>query len=470
MRKMITKKHLLIVAFLLAILGYYNCLIAQTFSDALPVPKKSFISKNHITVTSNATLIYDESFHNKYMAAFDSLKNTLDNFGSPDQSETNIVFSKVGNSIPIDKEDLHDLEKMEAYMIVIKSGTISIISKDDHGLLNGLSTLESLVMKYNGKLPQGKILDYPDLKMRVLQLSLWPTKLENYKEAIKLARLGHYNTLLLLSHRGVQLKSLEHLKTRKNNKLSVSEFKEIVEFSKQNGMEVIPELKLLSHQKHFMADKFPEYMYNKATYDPRNKDMYHKVVFPAIDELIDLTGAKKFHIGHDEVVGWKEKHYKKGLLNKNEKQLPPDLFLQDILVLHDYLRNKGVQTWMWSDMLYTKKEFPSMKRAGGNLNGLKGYSTIRKKIPTDIVMCAWHYRGNQREFPTATALANEGFHVLGATWKESMTIENYSSYIHAMPFNGDGMIATTWYGLNDKRRKEVYDIIRVSGKAFWNAK
>ena len=61
-------------------------------------------------------------------------------------------------------------------------------------------------------------------------------------------------------------------------------------------------------------------MYNKATYDPRKAELYEKVAFPAIDELLKLTSATKFHIGHDEVAGWSEYHYKKGSLNKNDQQ------------------------------------------------------------------------------------------------------------------------------------------------------
>jgi len=34
-------------------------------------------------------------------------------------------------------------------------------------------------------------------------------------------------------------------------------------------------------------------------------------------------------------------------LNEGEKMLPADLFLQDVLKLHGYLKQRGIETWMW---------------------------------------------------------------------------------------------------------------------------
>jgi len=263
------------------------------------------------------------------------------------------------------------------------------------------------------------------------------------------------------------------LKTNNKKRWSIEQFKEMVSFVKQNGLEIIPELKLLSHQKKFMGTFYPQYMYNKATYNPKKHELYTNVVFPAIDELILLTGAKRFHIGHDEVAGWNEWFYRKKILNENDRQLPAKLFLKDILILHDYLKSKNIETWMWSDMLYTKKEFPSMKKAGSNLNGMNGFSEIRQKIPTDIIMNVWHYRGDQKEFPTAKLLIDIGYKVLGATWKSENTMINYSRYMYKqskLSQYSRGMIATTWYGLSGEKKLEVQNIIKFSGEGFWNAK
>jgi hypothetical protein len=122
-------------------------------------------------------------------------------------------------------------------------------------------------------------------------------------------------------------------------------------------------------------------------------------------------------------------------------------------------------------MLYIKKDFPSMKNAGANLNGMNGYSSILEAIPKDIVMNVWHYRGNQKNFPTAKFLLDKGYRVLGSTWKFNETTKNYARYIHSLNNKKVlGMIATIWYGFSGDRQQEVKEIIKFSGKVFWNAK
>jgi hypothetical protein len=344
------------------------------------------------------------------------------------------------------------------------------MAQDDQGLLNGLTTLEALVDQYKGELPQGFIVDYPDIDKRVLHLSLWSCMIQDFKESIRLARFGHFNSLILLNHYGVNLQSLQHLNIKGQTKWSTAEFQAMVNFARENGLEVIPGLALLSNQKQFLKASRPEYLYNKDTYDPREKELYDTIVFPAIDELLLLTSATKFHIGHDEVVGWNEEHYKSNILEKGEQQLPPELFLQDVLILYEYLKKKGVETWMWGDMLVSTEEFPAMKNTGSSVNGYNGYAALRPKIPKDIVICDWHYRGRQVAFPTAIAFAENGHQVLGASWDFQETTRNFSKYLAQLPKNGAGMIATTWYDLSGKEKLEVQNIIKFSGETFWDAK
>lgn len=438
--------------------------------NKIPLPKIVEFTDDSIIIPSKIELVRDERLYNQYKASFNSLQETLRLNGQNEGQKLAIVFSGIHDPLPVNEKQRAYLNRPEAYLLIVGQARISVMARDDQGMLNGLSTLEALIDQYKGKLPQGWIVDYPDTKMRVLHLSLWPCTIQDFKEDIRLARFVHFNTLILLNHYGVNLESLQHLNIEDKTKWSRAEFQEMVRFAQENGLEVIPELKLLSHQKKFIKDSYPQYMYNKDTYDPRKKDLYEKIVFPAIDELLLLTGATKFHIGHDEVVGWNEVHYKMEILRKGEKQLPPELFLQDVLTLYQYLKGKGVETWMWGDMLVSRKEFPAMNDKDASLNGYNGYAALRSKIPKDIVICDWHYQGDQVSFPSAWAFATNGNKVLGATWESQGTTKNFTKYIGQLPQNGEGMIATTWYGLSGEKREEVQTIIRLSGETFWNAK
>jgi len=250
---------------------------------------------------------------------------------------------------------------------------------------------------------------------------------------------------------------------------------DVVNYARLKKMEVIPQMPLLSHQELLLAKNFPDLMFNSKTYDPR-KERVFELVLPIIDELVELLHPKAFHIGHDEVIGWSEYHWRVGDLKPGQQILPPDLFLADVTRLHAYLKKNNIETWMWGDMLLTPEEFPTI-RVRGDINGSSsGYGQeLRRKIPKDIVICDWHYLNGrylvkQTDFPTLAAFKSDGFRVLGTTWREKETTVNFSQY--AASNGADGMIASTWIILGDKSNKvvgnwsDIEQIIHESGEAF----
>jgi hypothetical protein len=248
----------------------------------------------------------------------------------------------------------------------------------------------------------------------------------------------------------------------------------VVNYARHKNMEVIPQLSLLSHQDLLLAPNFPDLMFNSLTYDPRKNKVY-EIVLPIIDELIELLHPSAIHIGHDEVVGWDENHFKVGLLKRGEQILPPDLFFDDVNRLHAYLKKRNIETWMWGDMLIAPDEFPTLGSkddlSNADLNGSSpGYGqALRRKIPKDIVICDWHYRGKHTEFPTLAAFKTEGFRVLGTTWRAKETTLNFSQY--AARHGATGMIASTWIILGAESKVvnnwgDIEQLIRESGEAF----
>ncbi|MDP6653019.1 MAG: hypothetical protein QGF90_13085, partial [Gammaproteobacteria bacterium] len=173
------------------------------------------------------------------------------------------------------------------------------------------------------------------------------------------------------------------------------------------------------------------------------------------------------HIGHDEVSGTYNLH-KKSAIRDEGRILPPELFLRDVIRLHDYLQSKGVETWMWGDMLVASEEFPRMHSS--NLHGRFGYAQLRPKIPRDIVICAWHYWQNKPDYPSVASFTEQGNPVLGATWKKRRTVETLTQYVAGLPNNSRGMIATTWFHVWRREWDIVHDIIETSGDLFWNAR
>lgn len=233
-------------------------------------------------------------------------------------------------------------------------------------------------------------------------------------------------------------------------------------YAKSKGIEVIPEIKLLTHQEKLFQNNFPDLMFNHSTYDPRNNRVYEKVFF-LLDEIIELIQPKSIHIGHDEVAGHNSRSRKKWLL-RGEPMLPAELFVSDVLNIHGYLKKRGVETWMWGDMLVSPNEFPSM--LAKHLHGEAiGYGkAVRDKLPKDIVIIDWHYFDSQQDFPTLDVLQKEGFRVIGSTWKKERTIQSFSRY--AAKHGAYGMMATTWWYVQKEEWNVVDRIIKFSGQTF----
>ena len=302
---------------------------------------------------------------------------------------------------------------------------------------------------------------------RVLHLSTKRLALQDAERLFKLGRVWGFNTVILaVAWRGsASLNSMPWVSKHKFA-WTPSMLRELSDLARSLGYDVIPHLPLLSKANKLFLGERSELLFNKSTYDPRNENVY-ETVLPIIDEIVDLMEPKSLHIGHDEIVGWKKKHYQKGWLKSDEKMLPSEVFAEDVLRIYKYLYKKEVQTWMWGDMLVSKEEFPSITAHGSLHLGLEklGYGRhLRKAMPRDIVMCDWQYRNKAPEFPTLKAFLDDGFSALGATFEDLSVTEKFSRY--AAKNEAAGMIATTWYYVMRKDWEMVDRIIKESGRIF----
>jgi N-acetyl-beta-hexosaminidase len=360
------------------------------------------------------------------------------------------------------------LSRREAYWLEVKKEGIHIIGADATGALHGLTTLEQLLRVGTGTIPQGHILDWPDHKLRGLHIVLGTLKHNEpmlstvmVRHLIDQARQVHYNVLILQLANSVRLRSMARLVSEQT--WTIDEFLDVVRYARENGLEVIPEIRLLTHQERLLRNVYPDMMYNKSTYDPRRQEVYG-IVLPILDEVIDLIHPKAMHIGHDEIAGRFSVKKATKRLNPSDTMLPPELFLEDVKRLHAHLQKRRVETWMWGDMLLAPEEFPSMLER--HLHGTHGYAALRGRIPQDIVICDWHYFDSQPDFPSALAFMQRGHRVLGSTWTSEITTRNFSRYLARL--GGEGMIATLWQEARRSDRGFIERIIQTSGEAFWN--
>jgi hypothetical protein len=437
-------------------------------SDCMPRPKEISETGNFAAIAPTARLVVPANFETAYGDSVNTFKDYLSRLSSGSDPSLKTIELKLSRYDGSNSNHVNGVleDKEEAYFLEISQDKAAVHSLSMRGLLHGLSTIENFAKANGGSLPIGRMLDWPDTKIRAFHSNIFG-KNTNFKNnlqgLIRQARREHYNALILtVRSTDLRLNSL-YCQEKGTIPYERDDFQDMMRIARENGLEAIPGLKLLTHQEKFLKPCYPDWMLKKpngrpsAAYNPAREEVSQKV-FSVVDEVLDLTGAKKLHIGLDELANGAE-----GV------NLPIGQFDQHVKLVNDYLKNKEVETWMWADMLCSPSEFSETTSchardddAGDNY---AGYTELRNTLPKDIVMGDWHYHTDSTDFPSARLLKNAGFKVLGVPWFKKTTIRNFSSYIDSI--NAEGMIASIWYWIG-VTPAGTRNIVSYSGKSFWD--
>ena len=233
------------------------------------------------------------------------------------------------------------------------------------------------------------------------------------------------NTLILRVDFNYQYES--HPELRDSIALSKKDVRKILEASKKNGIDVIPQINLLGHQSwanrtNALLRVYPEFdetpwVTMPAEYKWPNEDgLYcksycplhpgvHKVVFALVDEICDAFESKAFHAGMDEVFYLGEEKCPR--CNGADKA---ELFANEVRKIRDHLALKDRRLWIWGDRLID-----------GHSTGLGMWEASMNNthraidmIPKDVLICDWHY---ERPDKTAVFFAMKGFDVVTCPWR-----------------------------------------------------
>jgi hypothetical protein len=230
------------------------------------------------------------------------------------------------------------------------------------------------------------------------------------------------NTLVLRIEYQYQFES--HPELAGAGALSKTEIKEIVRACSDAGIKLIPCTNLFAHQseheqiypllaKYPQFDESPDYnpphpwkdggafdFYTKSLC-PLHPDLY-KVLFPLMDELIEVCEADAFHAGMDEV--WIIAHPKCPRCGGKD---PAELFARHAKRLRDHLAEKNRRLWIWSDRLIDGKTSNLLAWQASMNNTWRAIDMI----PQDILICDWKYEDAP---PTPGYFAIKGFDVLAS--------------------------------------------------------
>jgi len=210
------------------------------------------------------------------------------------------------------------------------------------------------------------------------------------------------NTLILRVDFNYQYKSRPEMGNASG--LSPTEVKKLVAACRTTHIRLIPQINLLGHQSWQRAtgtllQVYPEFdetpwvkTPEKYTWPNRDKlycrsycplhPKVHDVVLPLVDEVCEVFEADAFHAGMDEVFYIGEAQCPRcGGKDKAE------LFAGEVKLIHDHLQANGRQLWLWGDRLLDGKA-SGLGEWEASVNNTHRAVDL---IPSDIVICDWHY-------------------------------------------------------------------------------
>ncbi len=344
------------------------------------------------------------------------------------------------NKLPTGLPPAHGL-KPEGYKLTVTPNAAFVVGADERGAFYGVQTIRQLVCEdaEGPYLPCCEIVDWPETQIRGWHASSpWnPESIDAWRRVIATWAALKYNLVVLEVNGRMHYDSYPDL----GKGLTKQQMRELVQFARDHYLEPVPQLATFGHFNYVLNN--PKYAHlgerfkkrgggwarSTWNYCPSNPEVY-KLVFALMDELIEVFQPKYFHIGHDEAS-----FSAIGTCEKCSKKKPWELWAEDIIKLHDYLKAKGLRTMLWAEQFLEHR------------NGSAPYYTARALplVPKDLIMCHWQYSPVKQQ-PDIKFFMDRGFQVLGSPWFWPDNVYYMAQEVHR--YGALGFLGTSWYGLD----------------------
>lgn len=382
----------------------------------------------------------------------------------------------------------------EAYAIEIGKET-KIFAKCERALIYALTTLSQL--SKDGELYAGFLYDEPVCRMRGYRVFLPKREgFEDFKRMVDFLSYYKYNAIMLeiggamqyerhpeinerwarfckethaysgrtheIQHKTYPWKKNSiHTDNAEGDILTKDECRELAEYCRSRGLEVIPECPTLSHCDYIVmahpeirereGDDYPD------TYCPNHPDTY-PLVFDVLDEVIEVFHPEKINIGHDEA-------YSISVCKRCKKIPAPQNYANDVNKICKYLKERGIKTMMWGEKLlnaHYKREPIGGAGYGKGLAKVNALYPCRDLISRDVIMLHWYYVFNPEY--------DKVYHTRNITMVfGNLSVLNLNDWDKRISLGAVGGFVSNWGSFGEEymqRNCQYFDLISAA-YAFW---
>lgn len=224
---------------------------------------------------------------------------------------------------------------------------------------------------------------------------------------------------------------------------------------RKNNIRLIPQFQCFGHQSWAketfpLLTVYPELDLTPGAY-PENEGIYcrewdpynprvNEIVFALMDEIFDAFRADAMHVGMDEVFLISDEN-----ATSTKDKDPAEVFAKVVNDMYDHLVGKrGLEMLMWGDRFIDAERIDYGEwEASAN-----GTAPAIDLVPTDIIICDWHYEPRSA-YESVPMFLEKGFRVLPSGWRNVEASQSLITYSHSL--DDDKMLGhlfTTWRRMN----------------------
>lgn len=209
------------------------------------------------------------------------------------------------------------------------------------------------------------------------------------------------------------------------------ELLEVADYARALGIEVIPGMSSKFHAKQFPLLSGGR---ENGFYDTFDEGSYREV-FALYATLLEIYHPKALLIGHDEIVGVGR--------NRPAAWTDAQALASDVRKVSGWLRDRGVKTLMFGDMLLDSRRWGSPLIANSNipLFGSTDTHDALDALPRDIVILDWQY-WDSNDYQTVQHFKRKGFTVWGVAWHSATAAVSLARSVRR--YGADGILASDW--------------------------
>lgn len=392
-----------------------------------------------------------------------SLKITAS--AQPDATDWAFTIAADGQSGP----RLPRLEGKETYRLDVTPAGVAARAKDQTSLTHAWMTFVQTLQIHSfdkGAAVCGaahvSIADWPAMPFRGLHLCIFPeTSMLLVKKVLRLSALLKITHVVLEFWGAIKLDAMKELAWPEA--MTKAQALELVQLSRQLGVEVIPAFNILGHAagcrcsfgKHVVLDQNPRlatlFEPDGWTWCLTNKDTIalHKEV---IAELAAFAGdGRYFHIGCDEA-------YSIATCDNCRRHEPHELFARQVNEMTAFLESINRRPIIWGDFLLDRQAWQQAVAANSESN-LQTHKAL-DNISRNVIIADWQYEVKSPPLLTLAHFRNHGFDVLGCPWLGFDNVQTVAAA--ARDANAMGVLLTTWNTLP----KQIVQLF-FSANALW---